>query len=105
MDYMDCEGLLKDLDICGKAESCMGCSQDKDQPEKLDCFRVIMEQAADVIRELLEDRKRMIDRNELVKALGVQMRKTLTNNEGYVNGLIAASNIAALMPGAGEEKQ
>ena len=104
MDYMDCEQILKDLDICGKEKNCMGCSQVENQAGEPDCYRIVMEQAAGMIRELLQDRKRMIDRDELVKALGVQIRTTITNNEGYVNGMIAASNVAQLMPAAGEER-
>ena len=105
MGYMDYEQILKDLEVCGKNNTCEGCSQQENQKGEPDCFRIIMGQAANMIRELAKERKRMIDRDELVKALGVQIRKTITDNKGYVDGMIAASNVAQLMPVPGEERR
>ena len=89
--------LLKDLDICSRADVCSGCSREGTGgvPE---CYQIVMERAARALRERLQAEKNMIERDELVAALGVQMRKTMTENEGYVHGLIAASHIIMLFP-------
>jgi hypothetical protein len=98
------EEVLKDLDICSKAESCMGCSRENDKAGIPDCYRAVMVAAADALRERLAAEKSMIDRDELVKELGIQIRKTMTDSKGYIDGMVAASNIAVLMPAAGKEQ-
>ena len=99
------EQVLKDLKICSKAESCMGCSHENDKDGIPDCYRTVMVEAAEALRERLQAEKAMIDRDKLVKELGVQIRTTITNNQGYIHGMIAASNIAVLMPAAGKEQE
>lgn len=93
--------LLNDLDICSRADVCTGCSQEGlgGVPE---CYQIVMERAAKALRERLQAEKNMIERDELMAALGVQMRKTMTENEGYVHGMIAASNIIMMFPESGE---
>ena len=90
------EVIIKDLEICSKNEACTGCSQEGEGgvPE---CYQIVMEQAAQAIKHLLEERKDMIPAGKYLSELMQQIRSTVTDKNAYIAGLNAALYIAMAM--------
>ena len=97
------EILLRNLDICGTAETCTGCSM-RSEDKVPECYQRLMMMAAYALRERLKEEEKMIHTDDLLRRLVELMRNTVTNKEAYIGGLNTAMFIAmTLSKGKKEE--